>query len=378
MTAVNDAPSFTDGRESDRRSKTPARRPSPAGRRRSAPGPPNEAARLVDLHRHQQQQPGAVQRRSRRSSPTGTLTYTPAANANGTRHGHGHALRQRRHRQRRRRHVRAADLHDHRHAVNDAPELHQGRESDRASRTPARRPSPAGRRRSARVRPNEAGQTLTFNVTGNTNNALFSAQPAVVIDRHADLHAGAERQRHRHGHADAHATTAAPPTAASTPRAAADLHDHRHRASTTRRASPRAPIRPCSKTPARRPSPAGRRPSIRAGPDEAGQTLALQRHQQHQPGAVQRAARGLADRHADLHAGGQRRSARATITVTLADNGGTANGGVDTSAPQTFTITVTAVNDAPSFTPGANPDGRRGRRAADGQSVGHGHQRRPG
>src|SRR5262249_56652215 len=30
------------------------------------------------------------------------------------------------------------------------------------------------------------------------------------------------------------------------------------------------------------------------------------------------------------------------------------NGGVDTSAAQTFTITVTAVNDAPSFTKGAS------------------------
>ena len=38
----------------------------------------------------------------------------------------------------------------------------------------------------------------------------------------------------------------------------------------------------------------------------------------------------------------------------LQDNGGTANGGVDTSAPQTFVINVTAVNDAPSFT--AGPD----------------------
>ena len=37
------------------------------------------------------------------------------------------------------------------------------------------------------------------------------------------------------------------------------------------------------------------------------------------------------------------------------DNGGTANGGVDTSAAQTFVINVTAVNDAPSFTKGADP-----------------------
>src|SRR5207249_2671229 len=41
----------------------------------------------------------------------------------------------------------------------------------------------------------------------------------------------------------------------------------------------------------------------------------------------------------------------ATITVVLKDNGGTANGGVDTFT-QTFTITVNPVNDAPV----ANPD----------------------
>jgi len=38
----------------------------------------------------------------------------------------------------------------------------------------------------------------------------------------------------------------------------------------------------------------------------------------------------------------------ATVTVVLHDNGGTTNGGVDTSATQTFTITVTSVNDAPT------------------------------
>src|SRR5207249_1871179 len=37
-----------------------------------------------------------------------------------------------------------------------------------------------------------------------------------------------------------------------------------------------------------------------------------------------------------------------TITVTATDNGGTVNGGVDTST-RTFTITVNAVNDAPVF-----------------------------
>ena len=40
-------------------------------------------------------------------------------------------------------------------------------------------------------------------------------------------------------------------------------------------------------------------------------------------------------------------SGTALVTVKLADNGGTANGGADTSGPQTFTITVTPANQAP-------------------------------
>ena len=56
--------------------------------------------------------------------------------------------------------------------------------------------------------------------------------------------------------------------------------------------------------------------------------------------------------------------------MPLHDNGGTANGGVDTSATQTFTITVTAVNDAPSFTKGADQTVAEDAGAAD--------RRRPG
>ncbi|MEQ8992444.1 MAG: PilC/PilY family type IV pilus protein [Pseudomonadales bacterium] len=42
----------------------------------------------------------------------------------------------------------------------------------------------------------------------------------------------------------------------------------------------------------------------------------------------------------------------ADITIVLSDSGGTANGGVDSAAPVTFTITVNPVNDPPSFTVG--------------------------
>lgn len=42
----------------------------------------------------------------------------------------------------------------------------------------------------------------------------------------------------------------------------------------------------------------------------------------------------------------------ATVTVLLHDDGGTAHGGVDTSAAKTFTITITKPNAAPSFAKG--------------------------
>lgn len=47
-------------------------------------------------------------------------------------------------------------------------------------------------------------------------------------------------------------------------------------------------------------------------------------------------------------------SGSATITVTVTDSGGTANGGINSTTRQ-FTVTVTAVNDAPSLNTIANP-----------------------
>ncbi|WP_298312828.1 Ig-like domain-containing protein [uncultured Aquimarina sp.] len=44
------------------------------------------------------------------------------------------------------------------------------------------------------------------------------------------------------------------------------------------------------------------------------------------------------------------------VTINLSDDGGTANGGIDTSADQTFMITINEVNDAPSFSIPASPD----------------------
>jgi outer membrane biosynthesis protein TonB len=44
----------------------------------------------------------------------------------------------------------------------------------------------------------------------------------------------------------------------------------------------------------------------------------------------------------------------AAVTVTAVDDGGTANGGVDSSGPVTFTVTIRPVNDAPRFTAGGD------------------------
>jgi hypothetical protein len=60
----------------------------------------------------------------------------------------------------------------------------------------------------------------------------------------------------------------------------------------------------------------------------------------------------------------------ATVTVTFQDNGGIDNGGDDTSEAQTFTITVNAVNDAPSFTASDPPTVIERQWCADGIQLG--------
>ncbi len=61
----------------------------------------------------------------------------------------------------------------------------------------------------------------------------------------------------------------------------------------------------------------------------------------------------------------------ATVTVKLRDNGGTANGGSDTSAAQTFRITVTPVNQSPSFTGGPDQNPLENGGSQPLQSVGN-------
>ncbi|HYR27060.1 MAG TPA: Ig-like domain-containing protein, partial [Thermoanaerobaculia bacterium] len=89
--------------------------------------------------------------------------------------------------------------------------------------------------------------------------------------------------------------------------------------------------------------------AISAGPFEASQILSFDITNNSNP--------SLFDVQPEISAGGlltftvaANAHGSASITVVLTDDGGTANGGVDTSSAATFTITVNPVNDVPAFT----------------------------
>jgi hypothetical protein len=93
--------------------------------------------------------------------------------------------------------------------------------------------------------------------------------------------------------------------------------------------------------------------SISTGPaDEAGQTLNFTVNNDNN--ALFSAQPAVAPNGTLTYTSAANANGSATVTLVLKDNGGTANGGVDTSAAQTFTINVTPVNDSPAFTAGTN------------------------
>lgn len=92
--------------------------------------------------------------------------------------------------------------------------------------------------------------------------------------------------------------------------------------------------------------------AISAGPNEAGQTLTFNILNDN-PGLFS-AAPAISSSGTLTYTPAANAVGLANVTVTLSDNGGTANGGQDTSASQTFTILVRPVNDPPSFTKGAD------------------------
>ena len=127
---------------------------------------------------------------------------------------------------------------------------------------------------------------------------------------------------------------------------------------------------------------AGWATDVSAGPaNESGQTLSFFNVGNDNPASLFSSQPAIAANGTlSFHPGRERLLfGSAVVTVSLSDNGGTANGGDDPSDALTFPITVNAVNDAPSFTAGADvtvaedaggysaawaSDSRRGRRTS--------------
>jgi hypothetical protein len=197
----------------------------------------------------------------------------------------------------------------------------------------------------------ESGQTVSMNVTSNSNSALFSAGPAVDSSGNltytpaADANGSAtititasDSGGTTHGGADTSGTQ----TFVITVTAVNDAPSFTKGADQTVQEDSGAH------------TVNGWATGISPGPaDEAGQTVAFNVTSNANPSLFSTAP--AIDSSGKLtYTLAPNANGSATIVIAAQDNGGTADGGADTSAPQTFDINVTPVNDAPSFTKGAD------------------------
>ncbi|MFN7985947.1 MAG: Ig-like domain-containing protein [Thermoanaerobaculia bacterium] len=347
VTDVNDPPSFTKGADQTVLEDS-GLRTVPGWATAISAGPPSESGQTLAFLVTGNTNP-ALFSVAPAVSPAGVLTFTPAPNANGTA-------------------TVTIALQDNGGtanggvdtsaaqtfvvnvtAVNDAPSFTKG--SDVTVLEESGAYSAAWATALSTGPADESGQTVTFNVTGNTNPALFSAGPSVspagVLSFTPAPNANGTATvtvtlQDNGGTANGGADTSAPQTFVIT---VTDVNDA---PSFTKGAD----VTVLEDAGAQAVNPWAT--AISAGPpSESGQAVNFVVTGNTNPGlfAVSPAVSptGVLTFTPAANANGT-----ATITLTLHDNGGTANGGVDTSAPQTFVINVTAVNDAPSFTKGAD------------------------
>jgi hypothetical protein len=271
---------------------------------------------------------------------TGTLDYTPVADANGSAvitvtvtDGDGSAVET----------FTVAVT-----AVNDAPSFTKG--ADQATLEDAGSQNVVGWATAISAGPaDEAGQTLTFNVS-NDNNALFAVQPSITAGGDLSYEAVADVSgtavvtvslSDDGGTADGGVDTSADQTFNITVDSVNDAPSFT--------AGPDQSIL----EDAGGQGVVGWATDISAGPaDESGQTLTFN---------VSNDNNALFTTQPSINASGDLSyeaaadaNGSAVVTVSLSDDGGIDNGGQDTSADQTFNINVGAVNDAPSFTAGAD------------------------
>ena len=228
-------------------------------------------------------------------------------------------------------------------SVNDAPSFTKG--ADQNVNEDAGAQSVANWATNLSVGPpNEAGQTLTFQVTGNSNAGLFSAGPSIsstgtlTYTPAANANGSASITivlKDNGGTANGGQDTSGPQTFTITVGSVNDAPSFT-----------KGPGQIVNED-AGAQSVANWATNISVGPlDETGQTLAFQVTGNTNPGLFS-AGPAISPTGTLTYTPAADANGSANITIVLKDNGGTANGGQDTSAPQTFTITVNAINDAP-------------------------------
>ncbi len=344
VNAINDAPSFTEG--ADQTVNEDAGPQTVTGWATNVTAGPNEASQTLTFMVSDDNNPlFSVQPAI---DASGTLTYTPAPNANGSTtvtvylHDNGGTA------------LGGVDTSPTQtftitvNAVNDAPSFTAGPNQtvneDAGPQTvnawaTSLSPGPT----------DEAGQTLNF-LVNNDNNALFFAQPAIDASGNltytpaANAYGSATVTVYLHddgGTAYGGLDTSAAQTFVIAVSAVNDAPSFTEGADQTvnEDAGPQTVT--------------GWATAISAGPNEASQTLNFVISSDNPAlfaaGPVVDPATGTLTYTPAANINGS-----ATVTIELFDNGGTALGGVDASGQQTFTITVNAVNDPPSFTVGAN------------------------
>jgi len=345
VTAVNDAPGFTKGADPTVAEEAGAQSVAAWATAISA-GPANEVGQLLNFVVSNNN--NALFSVQPAVAADGTLTYAPAPNANGLatvtvqlRDDGGGANG-------------GADTSAAQTftisvtAVNDAPSFTMGANQTVAEDAGVQ--SVAAWATAISAGPaNEAGQLLNF-IVSNNNNTLFSVQPAVAADGTltytpaANTNGSATVTVQLHddgGSATGGADTSAAQTFTITVMAVNEAPSFTMGTNQTVAEDTSAQ------------SVAAWATAISAGPaNEAGQLVNfIVSNNNNALFSVQPAvaADGTLTYTPAANANGP-----ATVTVQLHDDGGGANGGADTSAAQTFTIAMTAVNDAPSFTIGVN------------------------
>ncbi|HQF55965.1 MAG TPA: Ig-like domain-containing protein, partial [Fibrobacteria bacterium] len=345
VTSVNDAPSFTKG--ADKTVAENAGAQSFAGWATGiSSGPANESGQVVsfvvanDNNGLFSAQPAVA--------ANGTLTFTPAADANGSAtvtvvvHDDGGTANG------------GVDSSAAQTftitvtSVNDAPSFTKG--SNQTVLEDAGAQSIAGWATGISAGPaDESGQTVSFTVT-NDNNGLFSAQPAVAANGTLTFTAAANANgtatvtvvaHDDGGTSNGGVDSSVAQTFTITVTSVNDAPSFTKGADKTVAENAGAQ------------SFAGWATSISAGPaDESGQAVSFT--VSNDDNSLFSAQPAIAANGTLTFTPAADANGTATVTVVAHDDGGTANGGVDSSVAQTFTITVTSVNDAPSFTKGAD------------------------